>query len=742
MYRIVSAICSLVFALFLVGCATVTPSGVNILVAVTNAFTYAQVGKPAITLQATTTYDGSHKGVKWALTAANIACSPECGTLAPSPSPSFSAVYTPPTNTPTNQQATITAFSVADGHQDYAFTFSIVPPASVQITNKFTSILNGSSPVQVNATVTNDPSNSGVTWTLTTGSGGASCSPACGTLTPAAAPSLSATYAPPPTYPGGANANPTITATSVANTAASDSFAFNVLSSASLVKGNYTILLRGYDSIAPPNGPLPMSLSGVITADGNGNITNAEFDVNDDGGITTIAAGQSGTYNVQVTSTGVTQVQFEISSFKFSGSNIDLQFRCFLSADGKRGRIVELDGENFTNAGIVELQDTSAISAPPTGKFSFGVDSDAPFGGRTIAAGQLVLASSGVTGGLIDQSVNAGTNPTFIAQPISPDTLTSPDGLGRGTFTVTVQAQSVQYAYYIVDSSHFDLIEIDRGTVFGTVFAGIARSQNNLTAASVNGVSVVQLTGFDEPTGTSNVLPVVLVGLLTVTAGNSYNLVFDINDLGNSLTQHGSNGSVTFDPATGRATLSAPDGFNGNFVNAAAWYLYDSSAGFFVEEDISTTGLPPDQSVTNRALSGTTLLQTGAPFKAADLSGNFIAGSGASSSPQIPSGDFTFNFVPPASGGATGAGDYTAVGDVTSSQQGNIPNVSFSGKYRIINAAQGYGGIQFPSPLFGDFTQISGTNYSATFYMIAPNHFVSVGTQFGIISGVIFADPD
>jgi hypothetical protein len=505
------------------------------------------------------------------------------------------------------------------------------------------------------------------------------------------------------------------------------------------VNGSYAFLLRGYDG-----NQLPMSLAGTMTADGNGNITSAEFDVNDDGGITLIPAPQTGTYTVALSPTGIVQVLVEISSFTFPGSTQNLKFRYFLSADGTHGRIIEFDGSGYTNAGTIALQDSSAVSAQPVGSFAFGVNSDAPFGGRTIAAGQLVLASGGVTGGLIDQSVDAGNNPTFVGVPISPGTATGPDASGRGTFVVTVQNQSVQYAYYIVDSTHFLMIEIDRGLVFGTVFAGEARIQTVLTATTVNGISIIQLTGFDEPTGTSNVVPVVLIGAMTVTGGNVFNLLFDVNDLGEIATRVTVNGSVTFDPSTGRAVISSPGGFESNFLNSAAWYLYDQGKGFLVEEDISTSNLPPAESITNRALSGTTLLQTGAPFSATSLPGNAIFGAGASSSPLIPNAELGLNFAVGTS--ATAVADYTGLGDLTSvpAQGGNFSALQVSGQYRLINTAVGYGEILIPALLVGQTDYPQGTLFPATFYMIGPSQFVSICTQPPPIvpSGVMFVDPD
>jgi hypothetical protein len=727
-----------VLVLGLAGCASVGSPGPSIVVDVTNPFPNdgIQVGAPAVTLNATVAHDPGHRGVKWALSVANVACSPGCGTLVPIGHPSFSAIYTPPAQTPLNQQATIEAIAVADVTQDYGFTFTIIPKASVEITNKFASVYAGTPPVEVNAQVFNDLASAGVTWTLT--AGGSNCSPACGTLAPSAAPSFAALYTPPLTVPAGANANPTITATSVTNTAASDSFSFAINSPDALFKGSYAFLLRGYYLQTNSGLPgVPMTLAGTVVADGMGNLTNGEFDLNNGGGITLIPSPQTGNYTVQFTPSGIAQVDMEVSSFTFPDSTIDLKFRATLSGDGTHGRIIEFDGSSFINAGTIELQASTAISSKPSGSFAFGVDSDAPFGGRTVAAGQLILGAAGVTGGLIDQSANGAPAPIFVAAPISPDTQSAPDSLGRGTLTMTVQGQSVAYAYYIVDSSHFLLLEIDHGAVFGTVFGGVARIQNTLTATSVNGVNVIQLTGFDEPSGTNNVVPVSIVGLLTVTGGDNYVLLFDINNTGNSLTQHGANGSVTFDPSTGRAVLSSPDGFTTSFVNQAAWYLYDQNKGFFVEEDVSTPdGTPVAEAITNLALSGTTLPQTGRPFSPTALSGNTIAGFGASSSPLIPNLDLAINFN-------STAGTYAANGDLTSvlTQEGNLPAIQFTGKYLLENSGEGYGRMLVPVALFGNFTSPTGTQGEASFYMIGPNQFVGIGIVPGLPSGVFFVDP-
>lgn len=706
------------------------PPSTALVVQITNVFpnNTVQAGGPPITLNATVLHDGPGKGVKWILTAANTNCSPACGTLVASSSPSFSAVYTPPTTAPMNQQATISAVAVDEPSQGYSFLFTIIPPTSVTITNKFSTVIAGGPPITVNATVQNDPSNMGVTWTLM--AGGSSCSPACGTLVASAAPSFAAQYTPPTTVPTGSAANPTITATSVSNTSATDNFSFTIENASTLFSGSFVFLLRGYDTFSLQ----PMAMAGVITADGKGNITSGELDFNNDGGITHVPSPATGTYTVDVSFNGVSQVAVEISSFTFPGSDIDLKYRFVLSADGTRGRIIELDGSGYLNSGTIVKQDSTAISSAPSGNFAFGVDSDSPLGGRTVAAGQLVLGSGGVTGGIIDQSKAGNPSPTFSGTAISPGNLGAPDANGRGTLSMTIMGGTVQYAYYIVDSDDFRLIEIDQGLVFGTVAAGSAIMQQSLTANSINtAASVLQLTGMDEPTGTNTPGPDVIIGVMTISGGNSFTMTFDSNDIGATVTSNPAAGSITsFDPTTGRAVLSYPGGFESAFVDSGVFYMYNTGAGFFIDTDITTTNVNPP--ITNNAFSGTLTPQTGGPFGNSSLTGNLLAGFGGSASSSIPNWDLAFNLSP-------STGMYTAFGNLTSlpSQDGAAIGATFTGTYRMVNSATGHGLLTLPAAVFGDF--VSGSTVNASFYMIAPNQFVSIGIQSGLDSGVAFFDP-
>ena len=720
-------------ALALAGCSGKDLGTPHPQVSVTNVFPNdtVQAGSAPVTLTATVKNDAGGQGVTWLLSAAGTQCSPGCGTLAATIGEgNLSAVYTPPAKAPLNQQATITVTSVADSSENYSFLFTIIPPTGVTIPNKFSSVVASGSAVEVNATVTNDLTNSGVNWTLM--AGGSACSPACGTLAASAAPSFAAVYTPPATLPTGAAANPTIKAVSVSNSSATDSFSFTIASAASLLKGAYIFELRGYDSFSAQ----PMAMAGSITADGNGKITGGEIDFDNGGGINYVPTA-TGTYSVDVSFHGIPRVSVEISSFTFPNSDIDLKYRFAMSADGTRGRIIELDGSGYLDSGAVQLQNPAAATATPSGNYAFGLDSDAPFGGRIVSAGQLVIDATGITGGVIDQSKAGDAAPTYADQAISSSAMGKPDGNGRGTTSIVVNGAATDYAYYVVDSSHVKLIQTGGGLTFGTVQAGSMVLQKTLTATSINTTSVLQLTGMDEASGSGTPGPDVIIGVMTISNANAFTMTFDSNDLGAITTSNPAAGTITsFDPTTGRTVLSYPGGFESGFVDSAVIYLYDQGSGFFIDTDISTpNGTPPAQAITNNAFSGTLTPQTGSPFTLANLSGNMIAGLGGSASSNIPNWDLALTFN-------SSNGTYAALGDLTSlaSEDGEAINGGFAGTYRLVNTTLGHGEMSVPAALLGDFT--SGNTVNASFYMIAPNQCVLIGIQSETESGIAFVDPD
>src|SRR5439155_197480 len=164
---------------------------------------------------AAVTNDPNNKGVSWTLTQSGTPCSPGCGTISPVNAASGAATtYTAPSVVPANPNVTIVATSVANTAVSATAAVTVMPGVGGS-GSPATANGNANATQQFTATVTNDPSNKGVSWTLT--QSGTPCSPGCGTISPVNTGSGAATtYTAPSAVPTPAQV--TVTATSVADT--------------------------------------------------------------------------------------------------------------------------------------------------------------------------------------------------------------------------------------------------------------------------------------------------------------------------------------------------------------------------------------------------------------------------------------------------------------------------------------------------------------------------------------------
>jgi hypothetical protein len=603
-----------------------------------------------------------------------------------------------------------------------------MPPTAIQVTiqDKPTSLNFGTPAIPLGVTVANDPLNRGVTWTIGIQGGGTCTVDVCGTLVATSSPSFAAAYTAPIGAPPQGSATIQIIATSVADTTKSDSFSLTYapVSNPSLLKGSYSFLLRGYSSAG-----VPIALAGSVVADGQGNITGGDLDLNQGGTEIKATAPLAGTYLLDTSFHSTAHGTVKITNFTVpGGSPITLTF--FLSSGGQTGGVTEHDNNGFICAGRIFLQDTAALSAGiPSGPFVFGLDSDAPIGVRTVENGQFVLSSGSVSSGLADLSKAGNAFPIYSATPISSGTATAPDSAGRGTLRFTISGNSTQYAYYVANSQQLLLIETDSGSAFGTVQAGVAQQQATLTQGSVNAVSVLQLTGLGTPSGTQAVGTSVIIGQMTIASSNSFSAVLDSNDLGTVLTTQRLSGQLSsFNPATGRGVISVAGGFNSAFLDSAVFYLSSPGHGFVIDAD------PTSGSVTNRAFSGTFTAQQSPPITNAAFSNDLVIWSGGSSADYIPSIDATA-VVDNTVQSLAGLGDLSAL----PAQSGIETSRSFTTGYQLTDTTIGYGYALLPARFFGDFTLNEPAPCS--FYVIGPNQAVFVGTLSGTSSGIIFFQP-
>ena len=154
-------------------------------------------------LTATVLYDPGQTGVTWEISPASGA-----GTL--SNGTSTSVTYNAPADAPPSDVAvTITATSITDANVKASATITI--PAIVVTVAPHSALIPVNGVQTYSATTYNDPTNLGVTWSLSQGA--AACTPACGTIT--ATDTTTASYSGPDAIPG--DRSVTVAATSVAD---------------------------------------------------------------------------------------------------------------------------------------------------------------------------------------------------------------------------------------------------------------------------------------------------------------------------------------------------------------------------------------------------------------------------------------------------------------------------------------------------------------------------------------------
>lgn len=506
--------------------------------------------------------DSANAGVTWTLKANGANCQPTCGTI--TTFTQISVGYTPPSSVPSspNNAPTLTAISVSNNTKTDTDTFTITAAVPITVTiNQVGSVLAGTSGTNFDAAVQNDSSNngqgSGVTWTLT--ANGANCQPACGSLSGNT--TTSVTYIPPATVPSSPNNQPTIKATSIANTGVSASETLTITStvsngcsgassgSESLLNGHYAFLMQGFEGAAG----IPMLMGGSFAANGSGGITGGEEDVNDtvsaqnltftsSGSLYTVGSDHRGC--LQLTNTSGTTTVFH---FAVGGIN---------SGVASTGRIIEFDsssssGQGSRGSGILRLQTPSAFELSALqANYAFGVDGWAANGNsfaHLTAAGSF-SNHNGALNGVDDYNVGGfealdGTNLTG-----SIDTISATTGRTTASFDI------FNWAAYVVNSSELILV----GTTPSETSGGRAIvTGNSFTASSLSGNYILHSTGNVSASSSVD------LDLLTTTPGGAQTgtlsgTVYSDGGGSGAATTTLSDVSYNIDPTWGRVVLGNP----------------------------------------------------------------------------------------------------------------------------------------------------------------------------------------
>lgn len=354
-------------------------------------------------------------------------------------------------------------------------------------------------------------------------------------------------------------------------------------------KGSYVYQIHGFISV---NGN-PYREVGVITADGNGNITGGLEDVATVGtGGATASGSITGTYSIS--GSGMGQIVLNSTAL---GALVGSQQIAFAVTLVSTSEAQLEEGDLFADgAGDAELQDTTAIGAAPGGAFVFRLHEDSNAGGASESeVGAITIASNGSFTGNMDQHlVSSSTSLTLTGSAAAPGSL----GSGTGTFTDSTNVATT-FIYFIVNSGKFALL-----TSNGVTGSGSAEAQSGAVSSGLAGTYVFGSRGDDVSTGTA---AFATVGQFTGSGATISAGALDSMQDGNYAQQATkfsgtANGTPT---AQGRVQVTLSSG------PVMVFWLVSPSRAFFLIEGESATE------------DGTTDLQTTNSFSASTVNGQF-----------------------------------------------------------------------------------------------------------------------
>lgn len=539
--------------------------------------------------------------------------SPSTGTIAPSPTDALVGIYTAPATISTVNQFNITVVSPVnpseptDTQTVTSNTVVVTITAGLGLTVSPTGLdIPAGSQQQFSAFLNNLPDHN-ATWSVSAVNGG---NP--GTIDP-----NSGVYTAPPSPPTGAGIVVTATDSTLAASANTATATATIVYADLSFSGPYAFSYTG-------NGPSGFqSVVGSLSSDGAGNITNFVEDILNSSGDTTtscttspcgtyvVGADGRGTITLNTSTQGTNTLRFGLTS------NQHAVVICFDSGNAGSGTI---DQQTLSDLG-------GSILAINSGRYVFRVfGADKTFHPEGIAGAFSAFSDSGSNTGTIPETNSivdlndAGTvttEDTTLQGSYSFD-LTFP-GTGRGILNLSSTAiGSLQFAFYIVDTTHLYLVEIDKnGFLAGDVFSGVPEPAGGFTFSSLAKGSYPFTVGGNAGKGAFS------AGGIFVSDGNgniTSSTVFDDNDKGSvTLTPTVAGCAYTVDAATGRVQLLISTGSGGCVTSGSGtstYAVYQTSLGSAVILEIDTaviaSGTAFQQTVVSTTLTGNFVFTVGA----------------------------------------------------------------------------------------------------------------------------------
>jgi len=334
------------------------------------------------------------------------------------------------------------------------------------------------------------------------------------------------------------------------------------------VKGNYTYEIVGWDLGTQGLSFTPFREAGVFTADGKGNISVGEDDFSE---ATSLQEHMitSGNYSIANDGTGDATLNFGNGGGVHVDVTVANSSRVYFVVDtiGPQGTALFANGY-----GTATLQDSTALSAAPSGTFVFRR--------HTITANQTNSTSAvgviSVSGGVVSGTEDVNQSGAITQRTITSGVFNPPDSQGRGTGSFTESSSgTTTFAYYVVNSGMVRLFTTDTG-VSGLGEAEAQTGGPTFSDASLSGGYAFGADGDDSVTGLGGAKA---VGRFTASSGNLTDGALDSNVDGNATSNTSFTGTYTV-AANGRGTAS-PTGVSLPLI----FYLVSPSRAYFLVDD-------------------------------------------------------------------------------------------------------------------------------------------------------------
>ena len=413
------------------------------------------------------------------------------------------------------------------------------------------------------------------------------------------------------------------------------------------LSGQYAFEISSFGSVAGNR----QAAVGSFVANGKGNITSAIVDCNSPNGSAQAVplSGSLGSYAVGADHRGNLTLNFASTALcGFTSRTIAFALGSLNNSGVSTvGRLVEFDyttgTPNDVGSGVMYLQQTAAFALSSVqGPYAFQlIGQNTTPGTRVVESGTFTADGAGnLTAGELDLNFNGtGTNTAFTGTLSADPANTATFGrLNLSCTSCSAIGTAGHEAVYIVSANQALILTTDVESSTG-LMSGEMQSQSSTSFANsdLKGTAVFYLEDVGNTTGDARAT----LGLTSFDgAGNLTVVSQDKNDSGVNTTKTNQTGLTYSVAANGRVTITGANSpLGGYLVSPTAAFLMETSGG------------------TN---AGFVEVQSGGPFSAASVSGNYIFGVAP---PAVPASVL-------ASGDATSTGNGTL--NITADQSGPL----------------------------------------------------------------------